>query len=241
MIDPLHQFQIKPILDLEVFGMNLSFSNSSLAVFFTIFVCYLFFRIGLSSNSLIPTRFQALIELMYQLVASTFEKNVGKKGKEYFPFVFSIFFFILFGNLLGMIPYMFTFTSHIIATFTLAMIVFIFVTILGFALHGAKFVSYFVPKGAPKMLLPLLIPIELLSYISRPVSLSIRLFANMMAGHTMLKVFAGFSTMMGIYGGIFPMGINVILTGFEILVAALQAYVFCVLTCLYIHDAVHLH
>ena len=165
---------------------------------------------------------------------------MGREGQKYFPFVFTIFMFVLIGNMLGMVPYSFTFTSHIIVTFALATIVFIGVTILGFAKHGLHFFSFFVIPGLPWYMLPLLIPIEVISYLSRPISLSVRLFANMLAGHTLLKVFAGFVVSLGV-AGFLPLAFIVALTGLEILIAFLQAYVFAILTCLYINDALHLH
>lgn len=240
MIDPLHQFKINPIINLHIGDLDLSFSNSSLAMVLAVFFIFLMFALGGKNKRIVPGKFQALIEISYKLITSMIDENIGTVGMKYFPFVFCIFFFILFGNLIGMVPFMFTFTSHIIVTFTLAMIVFCFVTLLGFVLHGTKFLSFFVPKGVPFILKPILVPIEILSYFSRPVSLSIRLFANMMAGHTILKVFAAFSVMLGMYG-IAPLIVNIALTGFEILVACLQAYVFTILTCLYLNDAVHLH
>lgn len=239
-MDPLHQFVISPIFKIDVGGLDLSFTNSSLAVTVVVFGLMLLFSLGLRQKSIVPSRLQSLLEMSYELVSGLISENIGKEGLRYFPFVFSVFLFILFGNLLGMIPYMFTFTSHIIVTFTLAMVVISFVTILGIVLHGAKFFSIFVPKGVPVYLSPFLVPIEIISYMSRPVSLAVRLFANMMAGHTMMKVFAGFALMMGI-GGIVPIIANVVLTGFEIVIATLQAYVFTILTCVYLNDAVHLH
>jgi F-type H+-transporting ATPase subunit a len=179
--------------------------------------------------------------MSYEFVGNMLTEQVGSAGKVFFPFVFTLFMFILVGNLLGMVPYSFTFTSHIIVTFGLAFVVFLMVTVLGFIKHGAHFLSFFVPKGVPAVMLVLMVPIEILSYLTRPVSLSIRLFANMMAGHTMLKVFAGFVIGLGVLGGWAPLALNVVLTGFEVLVAFLQAYVFAVLTCIYLNDAIHLH
>ncbi|MDR2723954.1 MAG: F0F1 ATP synthase subunit A [Holosporaceae bacterium] len=240
MLDPLHQFIVSPLLKINIRGMDLSFTNSSLAIFVALVVICVVFAICLRKKKLIPMRPQAFIELLYTLVADLIDTNVGIDGRHYFHFVFSVFLFVLFGNLVGLIPYMFTFTSHIIATFTIAMIVFLFITSLGIVLHGSSFLSLFAPRGVPKFLLPLLIPVEMISYLSRPVSLSIRLFANMMAGHTMMKVFAGFVAMIGALG-ILPILMNVILTGFEVVVAVLQAYIFTILTCVYLKDAVHLH
>lgn len=240
MIDPLHQFAISPVFKWSFCGVDLSFTNSSLAILVAVVLIFVLFACGLKKDGMIPSRLQAFIEMMYELVAGMITGNAGKAGLKYFPFVFSIFFFVLLGNLLGMVPYMFTFTSHIIVTFTLAMIVFLFVTILGIVLHGFHFFSLFMPKGVSIFLAPILIPVEMISYMSRPISLSVRLFANMMAGHTMMKVFAGFVAMLGIFG-VAPMAVNVVLTGFEVVISMLQAYIFTVLTCVYLSDAVHLH
>ena len=241
MIDPLHQFAISPLFNINVGGLDLSFTNSALAVVVTVLLICSFFVAGLKKTTLVPNRLQAMVEISYNLIAGLIHENVGTAGIKYFPFVFSIFFFVLFGNLLGMVPYMFTFTSHIIVTFALAMVVFIFVTVLGICLHGFHFFSLFMPKGVSPLLAPILVPVEVISYFSRPISLAVRLFANMMAGHTMMKVFAGFVVMLGAIGGIAPIMVNVILTAFEIVVAILQAYIFTILTCVYLHDAVHLH
>ncbi|MDR1982711.1 MAG: F0F1 ATP synthase subunit A [Holosporaceae bacterium] len=240
MIDPLHQFTISPILKIDIGGVDLSFTNSSLSVLVTLVAVCAILSIFIGNKKLIPDRMQASIEMLYEAIADMIDTNIGKSGQHYFPFVFSVFLFVLFGNLVGIIPYMFTFTSHIIATFTIAIIVFIFITILGVALHGLNFLSLFAPSGVPKFLLPLLIPIEMISYLSKPISLSIRLFANIMAGHTVMKVFAGFAAMLGILG-IIPVAINIVLTGFEIFMAILQAYIFTMLTCVYLNDTVHLH
>jgi F-type H+-transporting ATPase subunit a len=239
-MDPLHQFVVSPIFKINIGGVDLSFTNSSLAVVVAVVCIMVLFGFGLRRKNIIPSRIQSLLEIAYNLVSNLVSENVGKEGLKYFPFVFSVFLFVLFGNLLGMVPYMFTFTSHIIVTFTLAMIVILFVTILGVVLHGVKFFTIFVPKGVPLFLSPFLVPIEIISYMSRPVSLAVRLFANMMAGHTMMKVFAGFAVMLGSLG-VVPILANVVLTGFEIIIAMLQAYVFTILTCVYLNDAVHLH
>ena len=244
---PLHQFEIHPIVDLQLFGHDISFTNSSLWMTITTIFIIGFFSIPFlrskktnSVQDLYPTRLQIAAELGFNFINSLLTDTVGKEGKKYFPLVFSLFMFILFGNLFGMIPYSFTFTSHIIVTLALAMGVFIFVTILGFVKHGIKFFGFFVIPGLPFYMLPLLIPIEVISYLSRPVSLSVRLFANMLAGHTLLKVFAGFVSALGFFG-ILPLVFIIALTGLEILIAFLQAYVFAILTCLYINDALHLH
>jgi F-type H+-transporting ATPase subunit a len=167
--------------------------------------------------------------------------TAGKKAKPYFSFIFSLFIFILFCNMVGMLPYSFTVTSHIIVTLTFAIFIFIGVSILGFVIHGFKYLKIFVPSGVPVILLPMITIIEIISYLSRPLSLSVRLFANMMAGHTMLKVFGGFVISLGLIGGWLPLGFSVALTGLEILIAFLQAYVFAILTCIYLNDALNLH
>lgn len=248
MLDPLHQFAIKKIFPITIRNMDFSFTNSSLAVLIVLILMYGVFSAGIRNKKLIPNRIQAVVEMFYKLVAELIQDNVGKEGQKYFPFVFSIFIFIFFGNLLGMIPFMFTFTSHIIVTFTLAMLVFLFVTVLGIVLHGSKFLHLFAPSGLPSYLLIVIVPIEMISYLSRPISLSVRLFANMMAGHTMMKVFAAFVTMLLASSmeavkcvSILPVIINTLLTAFEIVIAMLQAYVFAILTCVYLNDAVHLH
>ncbi|HYD64487.1 F0F1 ATP synthase subunit A [Azospirillum sp.] len=247
-MDPLHQFQINPYVQLVIAGYDVSFSNSALFMVIAVALIYGVMKHGMASRALVPGRLQSLAEMFYEFVANMVRDNAGHDAKPYFPFVFSIFMFVLFGNMLGMIPYTFTFTSHIIVTFTLAATVFVFVTVLALMKHGMHFFSFFMPHGAPIALAPILIPIEVISYLMRPVSLSIRLFANMMAGHTMLKVFAGFTVLMigglgsiGFLAGLVPVAINIALTGFEFLVAFLQAYVFTILTCLYIRDALELH
>jgi len=247
-LDPLHQFSIAPIIDIRIAGYDVSFSNSALFMAIVVALIYVFLMAGMRKRELVPGRLQAAAEMFYEFVANMVRDNASEEARPYFPFIFSIFMFILFGNLIGMIPFTFTFTSHIIVTFSLAMLVFVFVTLLGLAKHGFHFFSFFLPQGAPMWLAPLLIPIEVISYLMRPVSLSIRLFANMMAGHTMLKVFAGFTGVLiyalgslGFAVGILPILLNIALNGFEILVAALQAYVFAILSCLYIRDALHLH
>ena len=240
MASPLHQFEIHPIIPIEVGGVDISFTNSSLFMVIAVLLTAFFLIGGVWKSVLIPGRWQAFTEMIYGFLLNLLDETVGFKGRKYFPFIFSLFMFIFMGNLIGMIPYTYTFTSQIIVTFGLAMITFCVATLIGFIRHGFYYFSLFVPKGAPVYMLPLIVPIEIISYLSRPVSLSVRLFANMMAGHTMLKVFAGFTVAMGLFG-IAPLFINVLLTGFEILVAILQAYVFTILTCIYLHDSIHLH
>ncbi len=238
---PLAQFDIKPLIELQMGQMNVSFTNSALFMSFTVILIVIFLIFGMRKGALIPGRWQSMAELSYEFVANLLRDTVGAEGRHYFPFVFTLFMFILFGNMLGMIPYSFTFTSHIIVTFAMALVVFFGVTILGFVKHGFHFVSFFVPPGVSVVLWPLMIPIEIISYLSRPISLSVRLFANLTAGHTMLKVFAGFVVSLGIVGGFLPLAFVIALTGLEILIAFLQAYVFTILTCFYINDAINLH
>lgn len=245
MVDPLHQFRIHPLIHLELAGWDISFTNSSLFMVLATIVSITFFYFSVNPRALIPNRLQVINESIYIFVADMIRENVGTAGLPYFPYIFSLFLFILTGNLLGMIPYSFTFTSHIIVTFSLAVLVIVSVTMIGVVRHGWRFLRLFYPDNAPILLIPLLVPIEVMSYLTRTVSLSIRLFANMIAGHAMLKLFGGFAlTLAGTL--FFPVAlasltINVAITGFEFLVALLQAYIFTILTCIYLHDAVNLH
>jgi len=240
MADPIHQFEIKKIVPLELNNIDISFTNSSMFMILAILVVSIFLILSIKNKKIIPNRFQTISELLYEFIANMINDNIGHKGKKFFPFIFTLFTFILFGNLLGMLPYSFTFTSHIIVTFALAMFIFLFITLIGIFMHGFKFFGLFVPKGVPMLMLPLMIPIEIISYLSRPISLSVRLFANMMAGHTMLKIFAGFVFSLGIFG-IAPLIIDVALTALEVLIAILQAYVFTILTCIYLNESINLH
>ena len=240
MADPIHQFEIKELIPLEIFETNISYTNSSLFMSLAIIFITLLLLLSIKNKSLIPSRFQSISEIFYEFIANMVSDNIGDEGRKFFPLIFTLFTFLLFGNMLGMLPYSFTFTSHIIVTFVLAMFVFLLVTLLGIFIHGFKFFGLFVPKGVPMIMLPLMIPIEIISYLSRPISLSVRLFANMMAGHTMLKIFAGFIVPLGIFG-IAPLMVDVALTALEVLIAFLQAYVFTILTCLYLNEAINLH
>jgi len=241
-LNPMHQFEVYRIGPEINFGnINLSFTNSSLFMLLSAIAIIIFLFLGTKKKSLIPSKIQIITELSYSFVAKMISDTAGSKAKPFFPFIFTLFMFVLFCNMIGMLPYSFTVTSHIIVTLVLAVVVFIGVTIIGFAKHGIKYLELFVPKGVPIVLLPLIVIIEIISYLSRPVSLSVRLFANMMAGHTMLKVFGGFVISLGLLGGWLPLGFSVALTGLEILVAFLQAYVFAILTCIYLNDAINLH
>ncbi len=240
MADPIHQFEIKELIPLEIFETNISYTNSSLFMSLAIIFVTLLLLISIKNKSLIPSRLQSISEIFYEFISNMVSDNIGDKGRKFFPLIFTLFTFLLFGNMLGMLPYSFTFTSHIIVTFVLAMFIFLLVTLLGIFIHGFKFFGLFVPKGVPMLMLPLMIPIEIISYLSRPISLSVRLFANMMAGHTMLKIFAGFIVPLGIFG-VAPLLVDVALTALEVLIAFLQAYVFTILTCIYLNEAINLH
>ena len=227
---------------LSILGnVDISFTNASLFMIISALTIISVFFVGTRRKAIIPTKIQLLTELSYTLVSKMISDTAGSKAKPYFPFVFSLFMFVLFCNMLGMLPYSFTVTSHIIVTFALAAVIFVGVTIIGFVNHGVGYLKLFIPSGVPIFLLPLIVIIEIISYLSRPVSLSVRLFANMMAGHTMLKVFGGFVISLGIIGGWLPLSFTVALTGLEILIAFLQAYVFAILTCIYLNDALNLN
>ncbi|MEM9627715.1 MAG: F0F1 ATP synthase subunit A [Pseudomonadota bacterium] len=245
---PLEQFEIHPLItdapNFTLFGFDLSFTNSSLWMVITIICVYTLVMLGSRQSSMVPGRLQALVEMIYDFIAGLIESNAGREGRKYFPFFFTLFTFILTGNMLGMIPGSFTFTSHIIVTFTMAMFVVVSVTVIALRKHGLHFFSFFVPKGVPGPVLPLLVPIEVLSYLIRPISLSVRLFVNMMAGHIMLKTFAGFIIALSGYfviPALAPLALTVALSGLEFAIAFLQAYVFTVLSCIYLQEALHLH
>ncbi|GGB29996.1 ATP synthase subunit a [Tistrella bauzanensis] len=237
---PLEQFEIKRLVDLQIGGVDISFTNSSLWMFIAIAGVTLFLTLGSRSRAMVPGRGQSMAEMSYEFVANMLRDNVGSEGRKYFPFIFTLFMFILFANLVGMLPYSFTTTSHIVVTFAMALFVWILTTVIGLVKHGTHFFSFFVPQGVPVWMMPLVVPIEIISYLSRPISLAVRLFANMVAGHTMLKVLAGFIIALGV-AGIAPLVVVVGLTALELFIAALQAYVFAILSCIYLNDALHLH
>jgi len=240
--NPMHQFNVYKIgPEIKINGIDLSFTNASLFMLISAISISIFLLLGTKDKKIIPGKFQLLSEMLYNFISKMISDTAGKKAKPYFPFIFSLFIFVLFCNMVGMLPYSFTVTSHIIVTLAFAMFIFIGVTILGFVIHGFKYLKIFVPSGVPVVLLPIIMIIEIISYLSRPVSLSVRLFANMMAGHTMLKVFGGFVISLGLVAGWLPLTFSVALTGLEILVAFLQAYVFAILTCIYLNDALNLH
>jgi F-type H+-transporting ATPase subunit a len=244
-IDALSQFELGTVLG--PIGASVNFSQSNLHMVIVAGLILALMHYGMRSRALVPGRLQSLAESSYEFIHNMVTEQIGHEGKRFFPFVFTLFMFVLFGNMLGLFPYAFTFTSHIAVTFALAALVFVLITVVALMLHGKKFFGYFFPEGAPLWLAPIIVPVEIVSYLSRPISLSIRLFANMVAGHVMLKVFATFIVMLaglgtvGPFLSLLPLTINVALVGFEVLVAFLQAYVFAILTCIYLHDAVHLH
>ena len=244
-VDPIHQFQIHPIIPLHIGGYDVSFTNSSLFMVVTIVLASAFLYWSTASRALIPGRLQSISEMAYEFVGNMLRDAAGTQGMKFFPFVFSLFMFVLVANLLGLFPDFFTVTSHIIVTFGLAALVIGTVVVYGFMKHGLGFLKLFVPHGVPVFLLPLVVLIEVISFVSRPVSLSVRLFANMLAGHITLKVFSGFVVSLsalgavGVAGSVLPLAMAVALTALELLVAFLQAYVFAVLTCMYLNDALH--
>ncbi|TRC92032.1 F0F1 ATP synthase subunit A [Mesorhizobium sp. WSM4303] len=244
-VDPIHQFHIVKLIPINIGGYDLSFTNSALFMVATVAIASAFLYLSTSSRSLIPGRLQSVSEMAYEFVANMLRDAAGTQGMKFFPFVFSLFMFVLVANLLGLFPYFFTITSHIIVTFGLAALVIGTVIVYGFMKHGMGFLKLFVPKGVPILMMVLVVPIEVISFVSRPVSLSVRLFANMLAGHITLKVFSGFVVSLsalgalGVAGSILPLAMAVALTALELLVALLQAYVFAVLTCMYLNDALH--
>ena len=244
--DPIHQFAINPIVHFgEIGGMPIAFTNSALFMLLTVAVIIGFLYFATHGRGLVPGRLQALAEMSYEFIAGMLREAAGQEGMRFFPLVFSLFMFVLVANLFGMVPYFFTVTSHIIVTFALALTVILTVIIYGFYRHGFHFLKLFVPEGVPGVLVPLVVAIEVISFLSRPISLSVRLFANMLAGHITVEVFAGFVFSLGTLGvlgagaAILPFIMTVALWGLELLVAFLQAYVFAVLTCMYLNDALH--
>lgn len=247
-IDPIHQFNIEPLFTIGHIGnQTIAFTNSSLYMFITVAVISLLMIVGMSARALVPGRLQSVAEITYEFVASTIRSTAGAEGMKFFPLIFSLFMFICVSNLIGIIPYTFTVSSHIIVTAALAVLVWLTVVIYGVSKNGTKFFKIFVPSGVPMFVLPLVIVIELLSFFFvKPVSHALRLFANMLAGHIALKVFAGFVAMLGAslgaigwIGGLMPLALAVAITALELLVAFLQAYVFAILACIYLNDAIH--
>ncbi len=248
MANPLEQFAIKRYADLPVGGVDVAFTNASLFMLLILGVTLFFLWLGSRNAGLVPGRWQAALEGLTRFTDNMVDQSIGPKGRSFTPFVFALFLFILVANVIGLIPYAFTVTSHIAVTATFALLVFFLCLVVGFLRHGLKFFSLFVPQSAPVFLLPLIVPIEVISYLSRPLTHSVRLFANMTAGHILLKVFAGFVISLGLAGGvalglaaIVPFVLIVAFHALEVIVAVVQAYVFALLTCIYLNDSINLH
>jgi F-type H+-transporting ATPase subunit a len=235
------QFHIKPLIPLNVGGYDISYTNSALFMTFAVVISLVLFLGATRQRTMVPGRWQSVAELLYEFNRQMVKDNVGPEGLKYLPFIFTVFMFILLGNVLGLTPYSFTYTSHIIVNATLAVFIFVSVTIIGFWRHGLHYFSLFAPKGTPWYMLFLLVPIEIMSYLIRPVTLSLRLFANMLAGHVLLKVLAGFVISLGFLFGWVPLAAVFGITLLEIMVALIQAYVFALLSCIYLNDAINLH
>nr|YP_010199555.1 ATP synthase F0 subunit a [Crassiphycus birdiae]YP_010199655.1 ATP synthase F0 subunit a [Crassiphycus corneus]YP_010199680.1 ATP synthase F0 subunit a [Crassiphycus crassissimus]YP_010199880.1 ATP synthase F0 subunit a [Crassiphycus usneoides]UAD89413.1 ATP synthase F0 subunit a [Crassiphycus birdiae]UAD89563.1 ATP synthase F0 subunit a [Crassiphycus corneus]UAD89588.1 ATP synthase F0 subunit a [Crassiphycus crassissimus]UAD89888.1 ATP synthase F0 subunit a [Crassiphycus usneoides] len=247
LASPLEQFEIVTLVPLTFFGLNISITNSVLFMLFAFLIAILWISLSFYENTVIPNNWQLLSELVYNVTSNIVQDNLGSKGESYFPFIFTLHLFLLFSNLIGMIPYSFTVTSHITFTFGLALSIFIGINIIGIQTHGVKFFALFLPRGVPLPIVPLLITIEFLSYIVKVFTLSIRLFANMTSGHTLLKIIAGFAWTMLSAGGLLaifhliPLGLLLALIGLELAIAGLQAYVFTLLTCIYLNDVLEFH
>ncbi|MGE3245814.1 MAG: F0F1 ATP synthase subunit A [Beijerinckiaceae bacterium] len=243
-IDPIHQFEVHPIVPLKFGNTDISFTNASLFMVIILLAVWFLMIWGTRNRSLVPGRLQSAAEMAYEFVANTIRGTAGNDGMKFFPFVFSLFMFVLFANLIGLIPYTFTVTSQIVVTFAFAMLVILTVILYGIYKHGMHWFGLFVPSGVSPVMLPFLVLIEVISFVSRPISLSVRLFANMLAGHITLKVFGGFVTMLlasGAWAALAPLPLAgvVAISALELLVAVLQAYVFTILTCVYLNDAIH--
>ncbi|MGO9132579.1 MAG: F0F1 ATP synthase subunit A [Methylovirgula sp.] len=243
-MDPIHQFVIEPIVSLHPFGVNASFTNAALFMVLIVAIAAIFMLVGTSKKALVPSRWQSMTEMTYEFVASTVRLSAGNAGMKFFPFIFSLFIFVLLANLIGLFPYTFSVTSQIVVTAALAVLVISIVLIYGFLKHGLHFLNLFVPSGVTPLLLPFLVLIEVISFASRPISLSVRLFANILAGHITLKVMGGFVAALlgaGAFAIIAPLPFiaTVIFFALELLVAVLQAYVFAILSCVYLNDAIH--
>ncbi len=247
MADPIHQFVITPIIPFKMGMLDLSFTNSALWMVIGAIVSTTFLSLAMRRHAMVPGRLQMAAELLYEFIGKMVGENIGKYGKQYFPMIFTVFIFVLMGNVLGLVPYSFTYTSHLIVTGALALMIFLMVIAFGLYNHGTHFFSLFLPPNVPWWLIPFIIPIEIISFFVRPLTLSVRLFANMMAGHIVLKVVASFAVAAAGMGGaftllgVFPVLVNTAMLLFECLVAFVQAYVFAILACVYLKDSVELH
>lgn len=245
-LNPLEQFVVKPLVPLQIGQIDISFTQASFFMILGVVLATMLMTLSMRTKSVVPNRWQNVSEMLYEFVAGMVNDNLGREGRRFFPLIFTIFMIVLMGNLLGMVPYSFTYTSHIIVTATLAIGVFILMTLVGLLRHGLHFFSIFLPKGLPIFLIPLIVVIEIISYLARPFSLAVRLFVNMVAGHTLVKVFAGFNvalfgSVLGMTLGILPLLFNVAIIGLEVLIACIQAYVFAILTCAYLKSVIELH
>ncbi len=245
-VDLLHQFTVKPLVSLHLFGADISYTNASLMMTLAVLLIVLLMHVVTRHEEIVPTKSQACFEQFYNLIFSTTRTYLGTSGGKFFPYIMGLFLFIFFGNTLGLIPYFFTFTSHIVVTLFLSIFVFIASIVAGLITHGWGFFRHFMPRGVPLYLAPLLVPVEIISFFSRPISLAVRLFANMVAGHVMLKVFAGFAAVLLTHEflhflSLAPIIVSIIINGFELMVCFLQAYVFTILTCIYLNEAIHIH
>ena len=249
MADPMHQFEVQKLFDLQVAGFDLSFTNAAFYMLVSVALIIIFFGLAASRGKLIPSRSQSIAEIGYGFVANMVRSTAGEEGLKFFPFVFTLFFFVFFANMIGMVPYAFTTTSHLVVTGALALLVISIVIVYGLFKNGLKFFKLFAPSGAPFLIYFLLVPIEVVSFIARPITLALRLFANMLAGHIMLKLFATFAAqlfaaaiagtaLLGVVG-VLAFAMGVALNALELLVAGLQAYIFAILTCVYLNDALH--
>ena len=241
LASPMEQFNIKPLVPLEIGGIDISFTNSSLFMVIAVVCAVLFLALSMRKASVIPGTAQSLAEMTYEFVGGIIQENIGAEGKKYFPLIFSIFIFVAFGNVLGLFPYSFTFTSHVSAVGTIALLALTINVIVGIKMHGLGWLHTFCPKGSPLIAMPILIPIEMFSFLSNPFSLTVRLVANMTVGHIMLKVIAGFVVMLGLAGGILPLFFDCLIIAFELGIGLLQAYIFTILSCVYLGDALHEH
>ncbi len=239
--NPLGQFTLKKLIEINLWGFDISFTNSSFYMLAAAILAVSYFYLAFKNPQIIPSRLQVSAEVIYTIITDIVDQNLGKKGENFIPLIFTLFIFILLCNLLGMLPYAFTVTSHILITFALATLIFVLITIVGFIKHGLHFLTLFLPKGVPLWLAPLMIILELFAYLAKPISLSLRLAANMMAGHILLKVIAGFVVTFTIFIKFFPIPLIVALIGFEFFVAILHAYIFTILSCVYLSDAINLH
>lgn len=240
MANPMEQFNIKPLIHLEAGGYDISFTNSSLFMTAAVVLSVLFLLLGMRKKALIPGTFQSVVEVVYEFVSGIVKENVGHEGRKFFPFIFSIFIFVAFGNMLGLLPYSFTFTSHVAAVGTLAVIALLLNIIVGIRKKGFGWLHTFCPAGSPLVAVPILVPIEIISFLAKPFSLTVRLCANMTVGHVMLKVIAGFIIMLGL-GGVLPLVFDCLIVLFEMGIGLLQAYIFTVLSCIYLGEALHEH